>query len=204
MKDLEKNSKNIIKDNLNQNDYISSRKRYANRHKKKRPDSDLIYLLENFKEENYDIDVVYYNFKNSDIKITTPQGLVIIDNYFKLLEFYNYNSKVKLSAFYDNNNKIIEWYFDIAREIGKENGIPFEDDLYLDVVVKPDGTITLLDEDELKLALDKNEITNEEYNMAYSEANKLLSKLVGNKKKLESLTNKYLNYFNIKSNASNN
>ena len=58
-----------------------------------------------------------------------------MDNNYKWLEFYDYSSKVKLTAIYDENNEIIEWYFDIAKEIGKDNGIPYEDDLYLDVVV---------------------------------------------------------------------
>ena len=99
---------------------------------------------------------------------------------------------LKLSALYNDNKEIIEWYFDIAKEIGKENGIPYEDDLYLDVVVNTKGEITLLDEDELKVALDRLEISKEDYNMAYAEANQLMNKLVGNKDKLEEFTNKYL------------
>ena len=58
-----------------------------------------------------------------------------MDNNYKWL----YNSKVKLTAIYNENNKIIEWYFDIAREIGKEKDVPYEDDLYLDVVVTSTG-----------------------------------------------------------------
>ena len=178
--------------------YISFKKRYANRHRKNRINSDLIYAVESFKEENCNIDVSYYNFKNADIKIVTSNGKVIIDNNYKLLGFYDYNSKVKLSAFYDNNNEIIEWYFDIAKEIGKEKNVPYEDDLYLDVVVRPDGVIKLLDENELKHALDKYEITNEEYKMAYEEANKLIVQLTGNVKKLKIFTDKYLKHFNEK------
>lgn len=99
--------------------------------------------------------------------------------------------KRKLSI-YNNNKEIIEWYFDIAKEIGKENGIPYEDDLYLDVVVNPNGEITLLDEDELKMALDRLEITQSDYDMAYSEANKLMEKLKGNTDKLDEFSKKYL------------
>lgn len=182
-------------ENVNEKYYISLKKRYANRHKQNKPNSDLIYAVESFKEEKNNIDVSYYNFNNADIKIVTPKGKVIIDNNYKLLGFYNYNSKVKLSAFYDNNNEIIEWYFDIAKEIGKENGVPYEDDLYLDVVVRPDGRIKLLDENELKCALDKYEITKEEYKMAYEEANKLIAQLTGNVEKLKTFTDNYLKHF---------
>lgn len=71
---------------------------------------------------------------------------------------------------YNQNKEIIEWYFDISKEIGSENGVSYEDDLYLDVVVNPDGEIILLDEDELKEALDRLEISKEDYDMAYNEA----------------------------------
>jgi predicted RNA-binding protein associated with RNAse of E/G family len=69
------------------------------------------------------------------------------------LEFYDYNSKVKLTAIYDANNEIIEWYFDIARKIGKENGIPFEDDLYLDDVVTPNCLDLMQKEQRTKIAI---------------------------------------------------
>ena len=173
-----------------------SKRRYANRHKLSKPDSDLIYMVENFNDDSFNGDISYYNFKNSDIKIVTPKGKIIVDNNYKLLGFYDYNYKVKLSAFYDKDNKIIEWYFDIAKEIGKENGVPYEDDLYLDVVVRPDGKTILLDEEELVEALNSNEITKEEYEMAYTEVNKLIDLLKNNLDKLKCFTDKYINYFN--------
>ena len=174
------------------------KRRYANRHKLCKPDSDLIYMVENFNENSFNGDISYYNFKNADIKIVTPKGKIIIDNNYKLLGFYDYNYKVKLSAFYNKDNEIIEWYFDIAKEIGKENGVPYEDDLYLDVVVRPDGKIILLDEEELVEAFEKHEISEEEYEIAYTEANKLIALLKGNRDKLKSFTDKYLAYFNQK------
>ena len=173
----------------------SLKKRYANRHKISKPNSDLIYVIENFKDQCFNGDICYYNFKNADIRITTPKGKVIIDNNYKLLEFYDYSSKVKLSAFYNNKSEIIEWYFDIAKEIGKENGVPYEEDLYLDVVVRPDGKIVLLDEDEIKLALKRHEITQSDYEMAYEETDKLIQSLNENKGKLRKFTDKYLEYF---------
>lgn len=69
----------------------------------------------------------------------------------------------------------------------------WEDSDIQDVVVNPDGEIILLDENELKEALDRLEISKEDYDMAYKEANMLMNKLKGNKGKLEDFTNKYLN-----------
>lgn len=146
------------------------------------------------KTEEFTGDIVYYEFIKVNEKITYPSGCVLDDRY-KWLEFYNYNSKVKLTAIYNNNDEIVEWYFDIAREIGKENGIPYEDDLYLDVVFEANGNILLLDEDELKAALNRLEISKEDYDMAYKEANNLIDNLKGNKGKIEKFTNMYLNEF---------
>ena len=107
----------------------------------------------------------------------------------------DYSSKIKLTAIYDDNNNIIEWYFDIARKIGKDNGVPYEDDLYLDVVVTPSGDVILLDEDELKEAFDKKEMTKEEYDEAYKIADDLMERLKNNKDKLQEYTGGYLNQF---------
>lgn len=180
---------------VNQRYWITLKKRYANRHKVNKPNSDLIYLIKSVKENYFDGDVCYYNFKNANIKISTSKGKVIIDNDYKLLEFYDYSSKIKLSAFYDKNNEIIECYFDIAKKIGKENGVPYEDDLYLDIIVRPDGKIILLDEEELREALKRFEITKTEYEMAYEEANKLIMLLKSNVENLKRFTDTYLNYF---------
>ena len=113
------------------------------------------------------------------------------DNY-KWLEFYDYNKKYRLSAMYNDKNEIIEWYFDIAREIGKENGKPYEDDLYLDVVLTPEGEIKLLDEDELKEAYNRFEVSKADYDMAYEEARKLMNLLKNKKNELQKFTDKYL------------
>lgn len=173
-------------------------RRYANRHKLSKPNSDLIYLVKSIKDCSFNGDICYYNFKNANIKMFTPKGKVIIDNNYRLLGFYDYSSKVKLSAFYDKNSNIIEWYFDIAKELGKENGVPYEDDLYLDIVVRPDGKIILLDENEIEDALKRFVITKTEYEMAYEEANKLIMLLKEKKENLKNFTDKYLRYFEKK------
>lgn len=135
-------------------------------------------------------------YLNYFIKISEPymldKGLCIQDTRYKWLEFYDYTSKVRLTAIYDEKNQIVEWYFDIAKEIGKENGIPFEDDMYLDVVLTPKGDTILLDEDELKDALDTKYITKEEYENAYLTAKELMQKIEGKVDKIKEFTDKYL------------
>ncbi len=177
--------------------WISLKKRYADRHIDGKTQNTL-YKIISVANNEFTGDICYYHFKDVINKITIPNGKPIMDDGHEWLEFYDYNSKIKLTAMYDENAQIIEWYFDIARRIGKENDIPYEDDLYLDVVVNPAGEIILLDEDELQAAYDRLEVNKEDYNMAYNHANQLIKKLENNKDKLEEFTNKYLKEFQNK------
>ena len=131
-------------------------------------------------------------FKKEICKFVLCNGSYLYDNNYKWLEFYDYNSRVRLTSIYDENNKIVEWYFDIARSIGKENNVPYEDDMYLDIVLRPDGSIVLLDEDEFEEAYKNKEMTNEEYEEAYKITKRLMDKLRGKEKRVEQFTNKYL------------
>lgn len=73
-----------------------------------------------------------------------------------------------LFAIYNDKDEIVEWYIDITKKNAlDENGNPYCDDLYLDAVLMPDGTLLVLDEDELKNALDSGDITTDEYYYAY-------------------------------------
>ena len=171
--------------------WINLKKRYAVLHIRDKVEK-FKYKNIHIKEENFTGDIYFYHFIEVVNKIILPNGKCILDNNYKLLEFYDYNSKVKLTTFYDESNRIVEWYFDIAREIGKENGLPYEDDMYLDVLVTDIGEIILLDEDELKEALDKKQITNAEFENAYKEAYQLMDRLQSKKQELKDFTDKYL------------
>jgi len=171
--------------------WINLKKRFAVLHVRDRVEN-FKYINISVKEENFKGDIYFYHFIDGVNKIVLPNGKCILDNNYKLLEFYDYNSKIKLTAFYDESNRIIQWYFDIAREIGKENGLPYEDDMYLDVLVTDKGEIILLDDDELKEALDKKQITELEFENAYKEANQLMNILKNKKQELQNFTDKYL------------
>ena len=174
--------------------WISLKKRYADRHVGNRATKTDFRNI-TVQDNNFKGDIYFYNFLEVQDKILIPNGKTIVDNNYKWLEFYNYSSRVKLTAIYDENNEIVEWYFDVAREIGKENGVPFEDDMYLDVVVTPEGDVILLDEDEFKEAYDKKEMTKAEFDEAYKIAYDLMEQLRNNKDKLQQYTDKYLNEF---------
>ncbi|ERI95087.1 hypothetical protein HMPREF1982_00485 [Clostridiales bacterium oral taxon 876 str. F0540] len=95
-----------------------------------------------------------------------------------------------LTTMINEKQEIVQWYFDIIRESGVNNrGIPYFDDMYLDVVVLPPDNILLLDEDELEEALDNKDITKEDYEMAYNEAKRIMEDI--DVEKLTSFSKKY-------------
>lgn len=85
---------------------------------------------------------------------------------------------VALTTMFDATGRVVEWYLDVVRRHGvDERGVPWYDDLYLDVVATPTGQLALLDEDELDDALRDGRITAEEHALAWREATRLLALL---------------------------
>lgn len=168
------------------------RKRFANSVNRYGNILEVEHKIKSINNEEFKGDIYLNNY----IKVSEPyfldKGLCIQDNNYKWLKFYDYGSKIQLTAVYDGKNEIVEWYFDIARSIGKEKGIPYEDDFYLDVVLTPKGKVILLDEDEFKEAFKRDEMTKEEYDEGYKIAYELMKKLEGNVDKVLKFTDKYL------------
>jgi len=93
---------------------------------------------------------------------------VLYDQGHSVINFLPDESHWYLTAIYDKEGDIIEWYFDITKKNAiDEEGKPYCDDLYLDAVLLPDGEVLILDEDELNEALNSEEITQLEFELAY-------------------------------------
>lgn len=132
-------------------------------------------------------------------KIVITEGnkkITIMDDNFKWLKLYPENNKnIAISVSINDKDEIVEWYFDVAKCSGlSDNGIPYIDDLYLDVILYPTGKLKLIDEDELKDALLNKKINNNDFNLAYKVANNLINSIQGKENELSKLTYKYLNY----------
>lgn len=108
----------------------------------------------------------------------------IADDNYTFLEFAFRNQNFWLTAMYDDNDKLIELYFDMTNgNCFDDESNPYFYDLYLDVVVT-DNEIYVVDEDELTEALNKNIISNNEYDKAINTKNVLLDYLKNNKDRL--------------------
>ena len=173
--------------------WIRLKKKFADQVKEYPNILDIEQKLKTINNNDFSGDIYLNHYKKVKEPFILENGLCICDDEYKWLEFYDYNSKVRLTAIYNDKNEIIEWYFDMAREIGKQNGMPYEDDMYLDVVLRPNGEIELLDENELQEALDEKMITKVEYDDAYKTAYELIEKIKGKEKEVKEFTDKYLN-----------
>ena len=96
----------------------------------------------------------------------------------------------------DADMNVVQWYFDITAENGiDEEGNPYFTDMYLDLVLYPDGGMAVLDEDELNEALEKGDIDLAEAGAARAELERLKEYLAANFDELKEKSDRYIAYF---------
>jgi predicted RNA-binding protein associated with RNAse of E/G family len=95
-------------------------------------------------------------------------SLKIVDNDYWWIQFFPKNENYVVTTMINEEGSVVQWYIDICKSHGmNENGIPWFDDLYLDVVLLPSGYVQVLDEEEIDLAVRNGTISNQEYDLAY-------------------------------------
>ena len=144
--------------------------------------------------------VCYIKLKNIEKPLIVNNGVETIcikDNNYEWLELYPDNGKYALTIMLDDKRKLIEWYFDIAQKIGIEDGIPYEDDLYLDMIISPEGKELIIDKDELQEAVNNGNITQIDVDEAYKTLEYLEEKYVKNFDKLMKFTQKLIDKYYI-------
>ncbi len=147
------------------------------------------------KLQNIEKPLIVYNGK---------ENICIKDNDYEWIEVYPTNGNFAITIMYDNKGNLIEWYFDIAKSIGLEKDIPYEDDLYLDLIITPDGERIVIDEDELLNAKVIGDITQEDVDTAYKVLKEIDEKYVNNFEELVRLTNYLLCKFKSNEKIKNN
>lgn len=99
-----------------------------------------------------------------------------------------------LTAMYDEHGNVVQYYFDVVRDIYiAHDGEPRFHDLFLDIILTADGTLILMDRDELDAARAEGIIDSTLYNRALSTADGLLYRLEGNEPALRSFCVEILN-----------
>lgn len=97
---------------------------------------------------------------------------------------------------FDTHAAPVQYYVDIVNDwyLGSD-GVPYFDDLYLDVVALPDGRAEIIDQDELEVALATHVITIDQYELAWHEAKTVLAALENQSFEPLSLSKYYLAMF---------
>ena len=114
-------------------------------------------------------------------KVTIPQiwkfngeNIVVCDNGLKWLSILPENDFYCITAMLDEKSDVLLWYIDMIASQGIDrDGVPYFEDLYLDLVVYPDGTIIEDDRDELEEALVLKDISKEQYQLALDTGRRL-------------------------------
>lgn len=101
----------------------------------------------------------------------------VCDNHYKWLQIMSENRNYSITVMYDDNDEVLQYYFDINVEHILELGNARRKDIYLDVLVLPDGRYELVDERDLKRAVKRGNITKDQHDYAYSVANELMDKI---------------------------
>ncbi len=154
-------------------------------------------VIEDIKNDYMEGKVCFLNMVkvSAPLIVDSPVGKVTIaDDGFKQLIFAPRNKHWWLTVMFDNNNNLIESYFDITKENNfDDESNPYFIDMKLDVCIPNNDKPYIMDEDELKEALSQNLITEEEYNMAHNTANRVIETF----KKIETDYYKYIwDYYN--------
>lgn len=107
------------------------------------------------------------------------EDIIVCDKGLKWLSILPQNDFYCITAMMNENNDILLWYIDMIAEQGIDaDSIPYFDDLFLDLVVYPTGIIKVDDMDELEEALSREEITEDQFNLAINTSNKLIDGLL--------------------------
>lgn len=108
------------------------------------------------------------------------QEIVVYNKGLKWLTILPKNDYYCITTMMDENSEILLWYIDMIASQGIEGIVPYFDDLYLDLVVYPNGDIIEDDMDELKQAFKENDINNDQFQLALETSNKLKLGLLSN------------------------
>ena len=86
---------------------------------------------------------------------------------------------ILFTAVMNERDEYLLWYIDMIAEQGiDKDGVPYFDDLYLDLVIYPDGTIVVDDMNELEDALVNKSITQTQFNLAITTCDNLKNGLL--------------------------
>ena len=117
---------------------------------------------------------------------------IVCDKGIKWISILPKDKYYCITAMLDQNEEIIVWYIDMIASQGVEDGIPYFYDLYLDLVVYPDGMVITDDMDELEDALKKGDISEQLFRRAINTKEELENTLLSDINSFERYTKEFI------------
>jgi predicted RNA-binding protein associated with RNAse of E/G family len=104
------------------------------------------------------------------------RSFCICDGDYTWLQHFPVNTHYAVTTMFDPQGQVIQWYIDIChRHWVDDKGVPWWEDLYLDLLVFPVGDCHIVDGDELDEALQTGVIDARLHRLAWDEAHRLQS-----------------------------
>ncbi len=102
------------------------------------------------------------------------QLITVCDNHYRWLTILPREDFYCITVMMNEAEQVQVCYIDMLEKQGvDEDGVPWIDDLYLDLVVYPEGAVVEDDRDELEEALAAGEISRQQYELAVDTCEKL-------------------------------
>jgi len=121
-------------------------------------------------------------FRNDQLLVTRWKSIKPRADFYGGISYTFLKEGIKLARFYNEQGIFLYWYCDIIDVLYDEEKDEYTfEDLLVDVKILPDGTIKVLDTDELAEALEKGFITAEQACMALRTLDKVLKLVYNNK-----------------------
>lgn len=109
------------------------------------------------------------------------QQLCIVDDGYSWLQQFPTGAQHTVTTQFDAQGQVVQWYIDICLQHGVDaTGIPWWDDLFLDVIIFPNGQCHIVDGEELDVALQSGVIDESQHRLAWAEATKLVQMIEQN------------------------
>ena len=131
-------------------------------------------------------------------EVTEPLSKICLGELVKLADVGYYwlqiglkDKNFWLTAMYDENEKFVQYYFDVTRKNVIQGKESYFEDLYLDVICLGEGKIEILDKDELDDALLEGSIDKRDYDFSVKTAEQIIANVLKNKSEYDKLCMKY-------------
>lgn len=134
-------------------------------------------------EEIYGAFINIIEVKKPQVWFCFDKKITVADNGYKWLVVLPKKDNYAITMYMDRNDVPLLWYIDLIDGIGVDaDGIPFYNDMFLDLIVSDDGQVVEDDRDEFKKAYFDGIINNKQYQKVISVSEQLKQRISENQR----------------------